>query len=187
MKIYTKTGDDGSTGLYGGGRLRKDAPRVQAMGDVDETNAAIGLVRACRAPPDIDALLYRVQNELFDLGAELATIHPDERGTHLISLQQIEMLEADIDRFEATLPPLMAFILPGGCPAAAAVHLARTVCRRAERTVQNLLAETDGTEESVSPQLLVYLNRLSDLLFVLGRAVNQAAGVADVKWTKRSG
>ncbi len=184
MKIYTKTGDDGSTGLYGGGRVAKDSPRVETMGDVDETNAAIGMARGFGPPNDIDAVLHRVQNELFDLGAEVATAEPRAHGTVLISGPQIEFLEASIDRFESTLLPLTAFILPGGSRVATALHLARTVCRRAERRMQSLVESTATSATPVSRQLLIYLNRLSDLLFVLGRAANASAGHEDVKWTK---
>jgi cob(I)alamin adenosyltransferase len=181
MKIYTKTGDRGETGLYGGGRVRKDAPRIEAYGTVDELNAVLGMARAEPLPAEIDGLLARVQNELFDVGAELATLDPAARGPQ-IGEPQIAGLEQEIDRFEAHLPPLKQFILPGGTRAAAALHLARTVCRRAERRV---LTAAAIDEAPISAQIVVYLNRLSDLLFVLARAANQAAGQPDVAWQKR--
>jgi len=134
-------------------------------------------------PPEIDALLAGVQHALFDLGAELATPDPKSRGTSLVTSSRIESLEAAVDQYDARLPPLKTFILPGGTSGAAWLHLARTVCRRAERRVVTL-AEQEGT--NLSPQLVVYLNRLSDLLFVLARAVNQSAGQADVEWQKDS-
>ncbi|MEX2139535.1 MAG: cob(I)yrinic acid a,c-diamide adenosyltransferase [Pirellulales bacterium] len=184
MKIYTKTGDDGTTGLYGGGRVRKDHARVEACGAVDELNAVVGWARAEALPRVIDELLEQIQNELFDLGAELATPQPAAQGLSVVSEREIGALEAAIDRFEAGLAPLKTFILPAGTRAAAALHLGRTVCRRAERRVITLAA---GTKEPVSPQIVVYLNRLSDLLFVLARAANAGAGQEDVEWRKRGG
>jgi cob(I)alamin adenosyltransferase len=182
MKIYTKTGDDGTTGLYRGGRVRKDDPRIEACGTIDELNAHVGLVRAANAPPDIDDLLAIVQNELFDLGAELATPRPLAVGLTVVGEPQIQSLEAAIDRFDAKLQPLKNFVLPGGTPAAAALHLARTVCRRAERRVITLAAQP---AENISPQIVVYLNRLSDLLFVLARTANAVDGLAEMEWRKR--
>jgi cob(I)alamin adenosyltransferase len=182
MKIYTKTGDDGTTGLYGGGRVRKDDARVEACGTVDELNAVLGLARTEAMPLELDGLLARIQNELFDLGAELGTPQPAVQGLVVLGEREIVALEAAIDRFDAGLAPLKTFILPGGTRAAAALHLARTVCRRAERRVITLAAET---REPISPLVVVYLNRLSDLLFVLARAANGAAGQADVEWQKR--
>jgi cob(I)alamin adenosyltransferase len=184
MKIYTKTGDDGTTGLYGGGRVRKDDPRMEACGSVDELNAAIGLVRAARAPAEIERLLATVQNRLFDLGAELGTgASRTTKPTPAIEDSDVAELEAAIDRFDASLPTLKTFILPAGSHAAVALHLARTVCRRAERRVVALMAQSSG---EVRPAIAVYLNRLSDLLFVLARAANAAAGEADVEWSKRT-
>lgn len=180
MKIYTKTGDDGDTGLFGGPRVRKDAPRIEAYGTVDELNAVLGLARAEGLPADVDGLLARIQNELFDLGAELATPEPERLGDLRLGPADIAGLEAAIDRHEADLAPLKTFILPGGTRAAASLHLARTVCRRAERRVVSLAAD-----EPVSRHLVVYLNRLSDLLFVLARTANRAAGGADIPWSKR--
>jgi cob(I)alamin adenosyltransferase len=182
MKIYTKTGDDGTTGLYGGGRVRKDALRIEAFGAVDELNACLGVARAEGLAPEIDQLLARIQNDLFDLGAELATVQPAKHGLPVVGERQIKSLESAIDRFDATLPPLANFILPAGTRAAAALHLARTVCRRAERRVISLVATSD---EAVSDKIVVYLNRLSDLLFVLARAANADAGHGDVEWEKR--
>ena len=181
MKIYTKTGDAGETGLFGGPRVRKDAPRIEAFGAVDELNAVLGLARAEPLPGDINALLAAIQNELFDLGAELATPEPAKMGVGTLGPSRIARLEAAIDRHEATLPALKQFVLPGGSRAAAALHVGRTVCRRAERRVIAL-----ASIEPISPQLIVYLNRLSDLLFVLARAVNQSAGLPDVPWQKSS-
>ncbi len=181
MKIYTKTGDGGETGLFAGPRVSKDDPRIEAYGTVDELNTILGLARCESLPADIDGFLARVQNELFDLGAELATPDPEARGTHLISDAQVTALEKAIDRFEANLPILKTFILPGGSRGAAWLHLAHTVCRRAERRVVTLIGPQG---QNVSGTILVYLNRLSDLLFVLARAVNAAAGQADVKWQK---
>jgi len=187
MKIYTKTGDDGQTGLYGGGRVRKDAPRIEAYGTVDELNAVLGTVRATSydseepVPAALDDLLARIQNELFDLGAELATIDPAARGVPQMSAEHAARLEAAIDEYETGLAPLRQFILPGGTPAAAGLHVARTVCRRAERRVISLAADPT---EGISSHVVIYLNRLSDLLFVLARAANSAAHQPDVPWRK---
>jgi cob(I)alamin adenosyltransferase len=180
MKIYTKTGDDGTTGLFGGGRVRKDDRRIEAIGSIDELNAVVGVARAAAPPADIDERLARIQNELFDLGAALATTKPVEEANDNTECR-IAALEKDIDAFDRRLPPLTNFILPTGNPAAAALHLARTVCRRAERRVLTLAS---AAESHVSPQIVVYLNRLSDLLFVLARATNAAVGKADVLWEK---
>jgi cob(I)alamin adenosyltransferase len=182
MKIYTKTGDDGTTGLYGGGRIRKDDVRVEACGAVDELNAALGVARAEALPAEMNELVARIQNELFDLGAELSTPQPAVQGLPMLGEPEGVALEAAIDRFDAQLAPLKTFILPGGTRAAAALHLARTVCRRAERRVITLAADT---RDPISPHLIIYLNRLSDLLFVLARAANASAGQADVPWQKR--
>src|SRR5687768_5274378 len=181
MKIYTRTGDAGQTGLYGGGRVRKDDPRIAAYGTVDELNAFLGLARAVGLPPEIDEVLARLQNELFDLGAVLATRDPQSKGTAAINESRIAALEGAIDRFEEGLSPLRQFILPGGSQAAALLHVGRTIGRRAEREVVFLASIP---EEHVSPALIVYLNRVSDLLFVLARAANAAAGVHDVPWQK---
>jgi cob(I)alamin adenosyltransferase len=188
MKIYTKTGDDGSTGLFGGGRVAKDDARIEAYGTVDELNAVIGVARAAGVAADIDAVLAGMQNDLFVAGAELATpvealAKLDQRSSRL-GERHAARLEAAIDRFEERLEPLREFILPGGDAAGAALHFARTVCRRAERRVVTLERLQAG---AVSDAVVIYLNRLSDLLFVLARAANLAAGVADVPWRKEQG
>ncbi|HEY8284773.1 MAG TPA: cob(I)yrinic acid a,c-diamide adenosyltransferase [Chloroflexota bacterium] len=188
MKIYTKAGDAGETALFGGLRVRKDIPRVEAYGTVDELNACLGLAVAVAGDhPAIQALLARVQSELFDVGAELST--PPERARDrlaarvpLMDAARVETLEVEIDRFEAELAPLKTFILPGGTPASAALHLGRTVCRRAERRVITLAAE-----DEVNPEIGRYMNRLSDLLFVLARVANRRAGVEDVTWQPGAG
>jgi cob(I)alamin adenosyltransferase len=181
MKIYTKTGDDGDTGLFGGGRVPKDHPRVQAYGSVDELNASLGMARAVEPMPRIDELLVAVQRDLFSLGALLATPDPDKVREYLekasIGDSRIEALEAAIDDGEAELEPLRAFIIPGGTVKAATLHLARTICRRAERDVLAM-----SRSEALPPIMIVYLNRLSDLLFVLARVAARRAGAAEVTW-----
>jgi cob(I)alamin adenosyltransferase len=181
MRIYTRTGDAGETSLFGGRRVPKNDPRVSAYGAIDELNAVLGVVRSGGLGTEIDAILERVQHHLFDLGAELATPPeaPAGAAAHAprVAPSWVEALERDIDRFEEALPPLREFILPGGTPAAALLHLARTVARRAEREIVTL-----GAQEPLNPDLLKYVNRLSDLLFVLARAANQAAGRPDSTW-----
>lgn len=183
-KIYTKTGDDGTTGLFGGKRIAKDAIRIRSYGTVDELNSVIGLARAHGAGPDHDELLGTIQEHLFVLGADLAT--PTGAGKNFplprVTSDEVTCLERAIDLLEEGLPALKNFILPGGTPAGAALHLARTVCRRAERLVVVLMHE----EPEVGPLPVTYLNRLSDLLFVLARAVNHAAGVPEHPWMPRS-
>jgi cob(I)alamin adenosyltransferase len=179
MKIYTKTGDDGSTGLLGAARVRKDHPRIEAYGEVDELNSVLGLVRAEPLAERHDAILARLQHRLFDLGAELAAPDPTKLHLRTTTPADIEALEREIDALEAELPPLREFILPAGTRAAALVHLARTVSRRAERRLAALAAA-----EPVSDRALIYVNRLSDLLFVLARSINHAAGLGDVPWRK---
>lgn len=179
MKIYTKTGDDGETGLFGGLRVRKHHPRVAAYGEVDETNAAVGVARAANMPEHLDLILERISSELFLLGAELATPNRDEKPFIGIQKSHIEKLELEIDDLELKLAPLKNFILPAGTPAAAALHLARCVARRAERLVIEL---KDLAGEVVSQEAVIYLNRLSDLLFVMAREANRAAGVKDIPW-----
>ena len=178
-RIYTKSGDAGETGLGDGTRVPKDAPRVAAYGEVDELNAVLGLVVAnCPAGPET-ALLRSIQNDLFDVGGDLCVPPADgeEPGRALrVTAAQAERLEKAIDRLNADLDPLRSFVLPGGSPAAAWLHLARTVCRRAERAIVTLTRA-----EKVNPQVLIYLNRLSDLLFVLARVANDG-GKADVLW-----
>ncbi len=181
MKIYTKTGDDGSTGLFGGPRVRKDDPRIEAYGTVDELNAALAMAQAEELTEAISTVVERVQHELFAVGAQLATPDPQAHATALITDERLSELEADIDRFEATLPPLKEFILPGGTAAATRLHFARTICRRAERRLITLAAQP---QEAVDSNMQIYLNRLSDLLFVLARAANQAANRPDVPWKK---
>ena len=182
MKIYTKTGDTGETGLYGGTRVPKDAMRVEACGTVDELNACIGLVRSQIRDEEINAILHRIQNELFDIGADLATLdaHPKAASLRIPPTLTPE-LESEIDRFEAQLPPLKNFILPGGSTDGAAMHLARTVCRRAERCVVTL-----AKAEPVNPEILIYLNRLSDLLFVIARTVNHRLGESEPLWESQT-
>jgi cob(I)alamin adenosyltransferase len=182
MKIYTKAGDNGETGLYGGPRVGKDDLRIEAFGTVDELNAVLGLARTSSPPAEIDTHLERIQNDLFDLGAELATPDAKARGTNFIGDVQIKELETAIDQFDANLEPLKTFVLPGGSSTAAWLHVARAVCRRAERRVVTLSRVPTA---DISPSIVVYLNRLSDLLFVLARAANRMVGIADVKWRKR--
>lgn len=177
MKIYTRTGDAGETGLFGGQRVSKDDLRVQAYGTVDECNATLGVARAAGLDPGLDALVAQIQNHLFVVGADLAT--PDE-SPHIprIGAEEVAWLETTIDALEAELAPLRQFILPGGTPGAAQLHLSRTVCRRAERGVVSL----GQSDEVLNEQVLTYLNRLSDCLFVAARIANARAGVADVPW-----
>ena len=180
VKIYTKTGDTGETGLFGGGRVPTSHPRVAAYGDVDELNAAIGVVRAM-APAFESELLEAIQRDLFSIGGHLATPDPDKVKKALARAEfdasRITALERAVDTATEQLPPLRAFILPGGAPASAALHVARTVCRRAERSVVHLAGQAPVPE-----LFLVYLNRLSDLLFTLARLANKAAGGEDVTW-----
>lgn len=181
MKIYTRTGDAGATGLFGGGRVSKDDPRVEAYGDVDELNAVLGMARAVEPMPRIDELLVLVQRDLFALGALLATPDREKMAQHLekarIDEARIEQLERAIDDADTELEPLRAFVLPGGSPKAATLHLARTVCRRAERRVVHLQRTVELPALGV-----IYLNRLSDLLFTLARLANARAGVGEVTW-----
>ena len=183
MKIYTRRGDAGETDLFGSGRVPKDHLRVEAYGAVDELNATLGLCAAATTEADLRALLQRLQCGLFELGAYLATPearHREAMKMHEPSDAEIAALEAQIDAFETELPPLDRFVLPGGTPAAAHFHLARTVCRRAERLAVGL-----DRAESLAPSAVKYLNRLSDLLFVLARVANRRAGVPDVEWEGR--
>lgn len=181
MKIYTKTGDAGQTGLFGGGRVSKDDPRVEAYGDVDELNAVLGFARAAEMMPRIDEVLVPIQRDLFSIGALLSTPDLKKMHDHLAKAQlddgRISELENAIDVCEKELEPLRAFIVPGGTPKAAALHVARTVCRRAERRVIHLQRDVE------IPQIVVvYLNRLSDLLFTLARVANTRAGAGEVTW-----
>ena len=179
MKIYTRTGDAGMTGLFGGARLLKNDVRIAAYGALDELNAFLGACRAAGLSADVDVLVGRLQHELFALGAELASPDKPPKGMRLLDERDVEAIEHQIDRFEQPLPELRNFVLPAGSPAAAALHVARSVCRRAERDVVALaqLAE-------VRPTALKYLNRVGDLLFVLARGANAADGVGDVPWEK---
>ena len=181
MKIYTKTGDDGRTGLFRGPRVSKDDARIEAYGTVDELNSTIGLVRAEALPGNLDAVLLRVQHELFQLGAELATANAEAQAVDVLGGPHIHWLEARIDEFEEGLEPLREFIVPAGVRASALLHQARTVCRRAERRLVTL---ANLSTESVRSDLVIYLNRLSDLLFVMARTANRGAGVGDVAWRK---
>lgn len=179
MKIYTRTGDSGSTGLFGGPRVSKDDARIEAYGTVDELNAALGIARASGLSKVIDQELMQIQNELFAMGAELATPDPEGQGTRVLGPVHIHRIEQWIDRHEDQLPPLRSFILPAGNQTACHLHLARGICRRAERRVITLGRQSGVT---VSADLVIYLNRLSDLLFVLSRAVNQESGTEEVEW-----
>lgn len=175
-KIYTRTGDDGTTGLGNGERVRKDDLRVEAFGTVDELNSAIGvLLSAPGLPDEISKCLTRIQHRLFDLGGELCM-----PGHQVIDARAVDWLEQQLDRLNADLPPLKDFILPGGCAEAGACHLARAVCRRAERRCWSL-----ATEAAVNEHALKYLNRLSDLLFVIARVLNRSAGISEPLWQKQ--
>jgi len=179
VKIYTKTGDTGETSLLGGARVPKDNVRVAAYGDVDETNAAIGAVRALAQPP-LQQLLLGIQRDLFAIGARLADPTRRvvaKRAKATVTAAHVRRLEKAIDAREETLPPLRSFVLPGGTPTASLLHQARTVCRRAERSVVTL-----AREGHVDPRIVVYLNRLSDLLFVLARFENHRAGLDEPRW-----
>jgi cob(I)alamin adenosyltransferase len=171
-KIYTRTGDKGTTGLGDGSRVDKDHLRIEAMGSVDELNSLVGQLLVHALPETVQSVLTTIQHRLFDLGGELCL-----PGQQVITAGQVTFLEAVLDELNSGLAPLKEFILPGGCPAAAACHQARTVCRRAERRVYSL-----GKAEPVNEVTMQYLNRLSDLLFVMARHLNKAAGVADVYW-----
>ncbi len=179
MKIYTKTGDEGITGLLGNRRVPKDDIRIEAYGTVDELNAVLGVARAQGLDSAADTLVAQLQDELFAVGSALADPEPKGRYHNSIRPEHAVRLEGIIDALESELEPLSSFILPGGSPAAAQLHLARTVCRRAERLVVRLARQPGG---EVSSALIVYLNRLSDLLFVMARVVNHRAGVADIPW-----
>ncbi len=179
MKIYTRTGDRGSTGLFGGPRVSKDDVRIEAYGTVDELNAALGVARSTGVTKEIDVQLTQIQHELFAMGAELATPDPEKHGTRVLGAVHTGRLESWIDQHEETLDALTTFILPSGNAAACALHLARGICRRAERRIVTLCQQPD---QSVSDELAVYLNRLSDLLFVLSRVANRKSGDNEVAW-----
>jgi cob(I)alamin adenosyltransferase len=181
MKIYTRTGDDGTTGLFAGGRVKKTHLRVEAYGTVDELNSVLGLARALKPAEAVDTDLERVQNVLFNLGADLATpLKADAAWVVRIVPEQIVWLESSIDSMTAVLPALKNFILPGGTPAAAQIHVGRTICRRAER-----LAVALSEDGSINAQALVYLNRLSDWLFTLARYENHLSGADETVWRVR--
>ena len=171
-KIYTRTGDDGTTGLGDGSRVDKDDPRVEAIGAVDELNSAIGVLLTHGLPDTVHSSLTGIQHRLFDIGGEFSI-----PGTTCITTEQVEQLEQTLDELNADLPALKEFILPGGTGAAAACHMARTICRRAERRTYSL-----GKQATINPVSLKYLNRLSDLLFVMARHLNKQAGEPDVFW-----
>ncbi len=181
MKVYTRTGDDGTTALFGGDRVAKTHPRITAYGTVDEANAALGLVRALGSGAPgferVDPMLNRIQQELFVLGGDLAAPHETNYPVPRVEAAHVERLEREIDGLEEDLPALKHFVLPGGSPAGAALHVARTVARRAERHTVDL-----AKLEPVSDHAARYLNRLSDFLFVLARWVNRQAGVAEATW-----
>jgi len=182
MKIYTRTGDRGSTSLIGNERVPKCDLRICAYGTIDELNAVLGIARAFGLPGRLDEMIRQLQNQLFDLGAELASPDPGKRGTEFLQESVLSEQEEWIDAFEQELPPLTNFVLPGGTQAAAALHLARCVCRRAEREIV-VLSQTAAVRELV----LKYVNRTSDLLFILARMANREAGTADVPWKKPPG
>lgn len=180
MKIYTRTGDSGETGLLGMGRVRKNVTRVEAYGGVDELNACLGFACSAVTDPGLLDLLASIQRDLFAVGTQLADVRKDtgkDAEKAALPAQRVTDLERAIDRFEEELPPLKRFILPGGCETGARLHLARTVCRRAERRIAALAAE-----EEVPPVILAYMNRLSDLLFILARLVNHRAGAGEIAW-----
>jgi cob(I)alamin adenosyltransferase len=181
MKIYTATGDEGKTGLFAGPRVSKDHARIEAYGTVDELNASLGFARSMGQTEQVDKLLHRIQNELFAVGAELATIEPEKHGTHWIGKPHIAYLEQTIDSMEEQLEPLSQFILPAGKQDVTSLHLARAVCRRAERRVVSLGSHS---EHPLSADLIVYLNRLGDLLFVVSRFAAMSTGQTDIAWQK---
>jgi len=181
MKIYTTTGDQGETSLFGGKRVPKDSFRIEAYGTVDELNSSLGVARAQKPAKEIDDILGSLQNDLFVLGADLATpLEKQNQTVERIQPEHITRIEKTIDSIEAKLKPLSSFILPGGSHVAAQLHLARTICRRAERFVVKL-----SREEHIAPHCIVFLNRVSDLLFVLARYANQVGGVVETPWTVR--
>jgi len=183
VRIYTRTGDAGDTGLFGGGRVPKNHPRVEAYGDVDELNAAIGFARSIEQMPRIDEVLVPIQRDLFAIGALLATPDREKMRQHLekarVDEDRVGQLERAIDDGDRELEPLKSFIVPGGTPKAAALHVARTVCRRAERRVVSL---TESGIDEIPQVVVIYLNRLSDLLFTLARVANRRAGTGEVTW-----
>ena len=182
MKIYTRTGDRGETSLFGGKRVPKDALRIETYGTVDELNSLLGVIRSMKIAKSLDRVLERIQSDLFVLGADLASPageNPKGSVAPRIGVSNVTALEAVIDGFAPKLPPLKRFILPGGTLPASYFHLARSVCRRAERLAVRL-----ARAESISPQILAYLNRLSDLLFILARWVSYQAGAKEIVWKR---
>jgi cob(I)alamin adenosyltransferase len=182
-KVYTRTGDDGTTGLGAGGRVAKDSPRIEAYGTVDELNSQIGLVLSSGVNDEIAAALRSIQNDLFHLGSDLCVLEEEKERRPVPSIEErhVAGLESLMDRLSEELPPLENFVLPGGTPGAAHLHVARTVCRRAERLVVAL-----ARREPVGPHTVRYLNRLSDALFVMARHENKRCGVEDVLWDSRA-
>jgi cob(I)alamin adenosyltransferase len=180
MRIYTRTGDEGDTGLFGGERVGKEAARLEAYGSVDELNAALGWARVVVSDADLAELLHQIQGHMLEMGADLATPERDQVGSRQvprIAAARVAALETEIDRLEQELPPLTRFILPGGSEAGARLHLARTICRRAERRVVAV-----AREETVNAEVVRYLNRLSDLLFVMARVASHRAGAPEETW-----
>lgn len=181
MKIYTKTGDSGDTSLFGGKRIPKNSLRIDTYGTVDELNAHLGVACSLTPPPEVEGLLEQIQNQLFVLGADLAApIDSAPASVQRIQEKEIQFLEEAIDRLDAQLVPLQSFILPGGTHVSAQLHVARTVCRRAERLVDAL-----GRKEEIGKFPLIFLNRLADLLFVTARYVNMLSGQEETKWNNR--
>ena len=181
-RIYTRTGDDGTTGLVGGQRVPKDSPLIEACGSLDELNAHIGVVRSCGLPDDVNTMLQNIQSDLFTIGTQIATPEGSNIKIQGISDEEVGNLEHEIDALENTLPPLRQFILPGGSSAASALHLARTVARRAERRCVTL-----SRSGKIDPRVLRYLNRLSDLCFLLARYANQYQSVPELHPSTRTG
>ena len=180
-KVYTRTGDDGGTSLGGGQRVPKDDLRIETFGSVDELNSVLGVVLSAPASDDLTGVLLRIQNELFHLGSDLCLLEEDKKKFKVPQIEQrhVDALERDIDRLQVDLEPLEEFILPGGSPAAAHLHVARTVCRRAERLAVGLARTSE-----IGASVIKYLNRLSDLLFVMARYENKARGITDPQWSK---
>ncbi len=181
MKIYSRRGDSGETDLLGRARVWKNSPRLDVIGTLDELNSTLGLIRVEHLPEEIDRILERLQNDLFSAGTELASASPAQSPLRRIAKEHIQALEAIIDQCEVKLPAIQGFILPGGVRAAAMFHVARTICRRAERHLAGLV---QSDPNAVSPEMLAYINRLSDLFFVLARLSNAQAGIGDVFWKK---
>lgn len=178
VKIYTKTGDDGTTGLIGGKRVKKSSPRILAYGAVDEMNSALGLALSSEMDGDIREILTKIQNDLFVLGSDLANPESGDSSSR-VTEKMVQFLEESIDRLEAELEPITYFILPGGSPLASQVHMARAICRRAE---SNMVGASE--KEKINPVCQVYANRLSDLLFVISRTINRRKKIKDVAWKK---